>query len=90
MHLATKKEFPYYPNRYFRRQVADWLVRNRQRVMLAKGSYLCQAYGIADLDATFPGPYSYRSTAAMCWTADFGGMQLSCMLCPVCGLLRSL
>ena len=60
MCLAMEKEFPYYPNRYFRHQVAEWLVRNRQRVMLAKGSYLRQAYGIADPDATFPGPYSYR------------------------------
>ena len=58
--LATEKEFPYYPNRYFRRQVADWMVRNRQRVMLAKGPYLRQAYGIADPDAAFPGPYSYQ------------------------------
>ena len=58
--LTMEKEFPYYPNRYFHRQVADWMVRNRQRVMMAKGPYLCQAYGIADPDATFPGPYSYR------------------------------
>ena len=60
MCLATEKEFPYYPNRYFHHQVADWMVRNRQRVMMAKGPYLRQAYGIADPNATFPGPYSYR------------------------------
>ena len=58
--LVMEKEFPYYLNRYFRRQVADWMVRNRQRVMMAKGPYLRQAYGITDPDATFPGPYSYR------------------------------
>ena len=29
VHLANDKKFPYYPNRYFRRQVANWLVENR-------------------------------------------------------------
>ena len=58
--LATEKKFPYYPTRYFRCQVADWLVTNRQKVMLVKGDYLRQAYGVRDEDAQFPGPFSYR------------------------------
>ena len=60
VHLATKKKFPYYPMRYFRHQVADWLVTNRQKVMLVKGDYIKQAYRIRDEDAQFPGPFSYR------------------------------
>ena len=38
--LATEKEFPYYPNCYFCHQVANWLVENRQKVMLTKKAYL--------------------------------------------------
>ena len=57
--LATEQGFPY-PNRYFRCQVANWLVENRQKVMLTQKAYLQQAYGIQDLNATFPGPYSYK------------------------------
>ena len=60
VHLATEQGFPYYPNRYFRRQVANWLVENRQKVMLTQKAYLQQAYGIQDLNATFPGPNSYK------------------------------
>ena len=84
MRLMTEKEFPYYPNRYFHRQVADWMVRNRQRVMMAKGPYLRQAYGIADLDTTFPGPYSYREYCCNVLDCQFWGdvvvlYAVSCM-----------
>ena len=58
--LATKKQFPYFLMRYFRCQVANWLVANRQKVMLVKGNYIRQAYGIRDEDVQFPGPFSYR------------------------------
>ena len=58
--LATEKMFPYYPTRYFRCQVADWLVTHRQKVMLVNVDYLMQAYGVRDEDAQFPGPFSYR------------------------------
>ena len=58
VHLATQQGFPYYPTHYFRHQVANWLVENRQKVMLTQKTYLQQAYGIRDLNAIFPGPYS--------------------------------
>ena len=58
--LATEKEFPYYPNRYFHRQVTNWLVESRQKVMLTQKTYLQQMYGIQDPNVTFPGPYSYK------------------------------
>ena len=58
--LAAEKQFPYFPMRYFRCQVANWLVANRQKVMLVKGDYIRQVYGIRDEDAQFPGPISYR------------------------------
>ena len=60
MHLANERDFPYYPTWYFRRQVANWLVNNRQRVMLHKEAYLRQMYGIPDDVARFPTPFSYK------------------------------
>ena len=58
--LAMERKFPYYPMRYFRHQVADWLVTNRQKVMLVEGDYTRQAYGIRDEDAQFPGPFTCK------------------------------
>ena len=51
--LAMERRFPYYPMRYFRHKVVNWLVTNRQKVMLVKGDYIRQAYGIGDEDAQF-------------------------------------
>ena len=58
--LANDKKFPYYPNHYFRWQVENWLVENRQKVMLTKKAYLQQTYGVEDPNATFSGPFSYK------------------------------
>ena len=58
--LANEKEFPYYPIWYFRRQVANWLVKNRQRVLLHKEGYLRQTHSLPDEDAQFPMPFSYK------------------------------
>ena len=60
VHLANDKKFLYYPNCYFRRQVANWLVENRHKVMLTKKAYLQQTYGVEDPNATFSGPFSYK------------------------------
>ena len=58
--VANNRSNPYYPTRYMHRQVADWLVSNRQRVMMHKGPYLRETYGLADPTATFPQPFSYK------------------------------
>ena len=58
--LATEKQFPYFPPRHFCHQVADWLVTNRQKIMLVKGDYIREAYGVHIEDAQFPGPFSYK------------------------------
>ena len=60
VHLATERQFPYFPMRYFCQQVADWLVTNRQKIMLVKGDYIRETYGIRDDDAQFPGPFTYK------------------------------
>ena len=58
--LATEKGFLYYLMHYFMQQVANWLVNNRQRVMLNKESYLRQNYGLLDEDTQFPMPFSFK------------------------------
>ena len=85
VHLAMEKRFPYYPMRYFRCQVADWLVTNRQKVMLVKGDYIRQTYGIRDEDAQFPGPFTYKQYCKNVLDKRFWGDALilyavSCML----------
>ena len=84
VHLATERSFPYYPTRYFRCQVADWLITNRQKVMLVK-NYITQTYGIRDEDAQFPGPFTYKQYCRNMLDKRFWGNALilyavSCML----------
>ena len=82
--LATERQFPYFPMRYFHRQVADWLVTNRQKIMLVKGDYIKETYGICDDDAQFPGPFSYKEYCRNVLNKRFWGDALilyaiSCM-----------
>ena len=82
--LATERDFPYYPMRYFHRQVADWLMSNRQKVMLTKRDYLRQAHGVRVEEAQFPGPFSYKQYCRNVLDKKFWGDALilyaiSCM-----------
>ena len=83
VHLATDRQFPYFPTRYFHRQVADWLVTNRQKIML-KGDYIRETYGIRDDDAQFLGPLTYKEHCRNVLNKRFWGDALilyaiSCM-----------
>ena len=60
VHVANNKNLPYYLTRYMRCQVANWLVCNRQRVILHKGSYLRETYGLPDPSTRFPQPFSFK------------------------------
>ena len=53
------RELPYYPNRYFRRQVVHWMVDNRQKVLHYMGQAIRVAYGVVDPTASHGGPFSY-------------------------------
>ena len=53
------RELPYYPNRYFRRQVVHWMVDNRQKVMQYMGQAIRVAYGVVDPTASHGGLFSY-------------------------------
>ena len=55
VHLANDKEFPYYSNRYFRWQVANWLVKNRKSDADQESLPTAE-----DPNATFLGPFSYK------------------------------
>ena len=71
--VANNKNHPYYPTRYMQCQVANWLVCNRQRVMLHKGPYLKETYGLLDPDVTFPQPFSYKQYCRQVLDKHFWG-----------------
>ena len=71
--VANNRNHPYYPTRYMRCQVANWLVCNRQRVMLHKGPYLRETYGLPDPDVTFPQPFSYKQYSRQVLDKHFWG-----------------
>lgn len=41
--------------------------------MLEKGDYLCHTYGVPNLDAQFPSPYSYKEYCWLVLNCQFGG-----------------
>ena len=55
------RELPYYPNRYFMRQVVHWMLENHQKVMRYMGQAIRAAYGVVDLTASHGGPFSYAT-----------------------------
>ena len=52
---------PFYPTRYFHRQVVVWLVQNCQRVWYNKHVVLEANYGLEEETPTFKGPLTYKS-----------------------------
>ena len=67
---------PYYPNRYFHRQVVNWMVENRQKVFVYMDSTLRAAYGIADPTASHGGPFSYREYLDKLLKRGFWGEEI--------------
>ena len=53
------RELPYYPNRYFRRQVVHRMAVNHQGVIHYMGPAIRATYGVADPTASHGGPFSY-------------------------------
>ena len=94
MRVANNRSHPYYPTRYMLRQVVDWLVSNRQRVMMHKGPYLRETYGLADPTATFPQPFSYKQYCRQVLDKRFWGdvvilYAISCLWALKITLLNS-
>ena len=57
---SNSKDAPYYPMRYFRRQVVAWMIKHHQLVMANKGVALMANYGLEEEDGQFKGPLSYK------------------------------
>ena len=72
------------PTIIFTDRVVNWLIENRQKVMLTKKAYLQQTYGVEDSNATFSGPFSYKNYCCHVLDRRFWGNALilyaiSCM-----------
>ena len=70
------RELPYYPNRYFQRQVVHWMAENHQRVMCYMGPAIRVTYGVADPTASHGGPFSYATYLKKLLKKQFWGDKI--------------
>ena len=66
VHHSNSKDAPYYPTRYFRRQVVAWMIKHCQLVMANKGVALMANYGLEEEEDQFKGPLSYKQYLWAC------------------------
>ena len=85
VHHSNSKDAPYYPTRYFRRQVVAWMIKHRQLVMANKGVALMANYGLEEEDGQFKGPLSYKQYLRHVLQHCFCEIRSSSMLLAVCG-----
>ena len=60
VHHSNSKDVPYYPMRYFRRQVVAWMIIHHQLVVANKGVALMANYGLEEENNQFKGPLSFK------------------------------
>ena len=70
------RELPYYPNRYFQRQVVYWMAENHQKVMHYMGPAIRATYGVADPTASHGGPFSYATYLKKLPKKQFWGHEI--------------
>ena len=70
------RNLPYYPNRYFRRQVVRWMADNRAMVMHYMGNALRATYGLEDPTADHGGPMSYATYLRKMLKKSFWGDEV--------------
>ena len=70
------RDLPYYPTRYFCRQVVNWMVENRQKVFVYMDSVLRAAYGVADPTVSHGGPFSFKEYLHRLLQRDFWGNEI--------------
>ena len=81
VHHSNSKDAPYYPTRYFRRQVVAWMIKHCQLVMANKGVALMANYGLEEEDGQFKGATFLQTVSMACTPALFSGeMRSSSML----------
>ena len=74
--MDGEHQLPYYPNRYFRRQVINWMIENCQKVHKYMGSVLKASYGIPDPSASHEGPFSYKTYLTKLMDRSFWGDEV--------------
>ena len=74
--MDGKCQLPYYLNWYFRRQVINWMIENRQKVHKYMGSALKASYGIPDPTASHGGPFSYKTYLTKLMDRSFRGNKV--------------
>ena len=80
IHHSNSKDVPYYPMRYFRRQVVAWMIKHCQLVMANKGVALKANYGLEEEDGQFKGHFLTNSIYSMYSSTTSGEMRSSSML----------
>ena len=81
---SNSKDVPYYPMRYFRRQVVARMIKHRQLVVANKGVALMANYGLEEENDQFKGPLSYKQYLQHVLQCRFWGDEIilyaiSCM-----------
>ena len=87
MCMATAQVATYFPNRYFRRMVVNYMVNHRQQIFKNKLLALMSLYGIeedADSGRGWTPPLSYKHYLKLLLQRDFWGDEvvlyaISCM-----------
>ena len=70
------RELPYYPNRYFQRQLVHWMAVNCQGVMHYMGPAIRATYGVAHPMASHGGPFSYATYLRKLLKKQFWGDEI--------------
>ena len=70
------RELPYYPNRYFRRQVVHCMAVNQQKVMHYMGQAIRATYGVVDPTAFHGGPFGYATYLMKLLKREFWGDEI--------------
>ena len=60
VHHSNSKDAPYYPMRYFRRQVVAWMVKHCQLVVANKGVARMANYRLEEENDQFKGPLFFK------------------------------
>ena len=87
IHTATSQDTTFFPNRYFRRMVVNYMVNHHQLIYENKFLALMSLYGVeerADLDRGWNQPLSFKQYLRLLLRKDFWGDEIvlyvvSCM-----------
>ena len=91
---AKAKDSPYFPTKYFHRQVVAWMVKHCQLVYKNKYLTLMANYGLAEETPQFKGPLSFKEYLQHVhhdfWGDEIVLYAISCMWCLWITVVNSL